>query len=307
MKIPVRGPGRPKKWDKPLRQWRADIPEDDYDFIEDTRTRLGLSRAEFLHMILHQANVNLLELQAKIKHLEEALNQLEKEKQALLEEREKLLDRIEKLQLQIQALKLGSKTVVRDAIKLKAIAEKIEEGKSWKEVCALAGFRDEDKIRDYLKLAFNIRKNDRDEWPEVFKPKDIVEEFQGWVLVKPSEKADIISYVFVRKGREKAFLKEQKLKAEPEKALEVSDAAAEITKVLKDWLEGYELALMDKHGKERAERMAKDFQRFALKRLIDKYGFTAVFDVVYSDPHFKRVILPLLEPYAPKEVLEVKT
>ncbi len=214
---------------------------------------------------------------------------------------EKLQQQIEKLQLQIQALKLGSKTVVRDAIKLKAIAEKIEEGKSWKEVCALAGFRDEDKIRDYLRMAFDIRRNDRDEWPEVFKPKDIVEEFQGWVLVKPSEKADIISYVFVRKDREKAFLKEQKLKVKPEKALKVSDAAAEITKVLREWLESYELVLTDRHGKERAERMAKDFQRFALKRLIDKYGFTAVFDVVYSDPHFKRVILPLLEFYAPKE------
>ncbi|NJE84338.1 hypothetical protein E3E23_00555 [Thermococcus sp. CX2] len=202
MRIPARGPGRPRKWNSPLVQWRADIPQEDYELAEEERLKLGLSRAEWFHWMLRHVKLDVMELIAKVKHQEEYIKQLEKENQALLEEREKLLARIERLELEIEALKQGrSVRSYQDALKLKELAKHAREGVSWKALCAeVLGLRDEGKIKDLMKLAFVVRKNERNTWPARFYPKDIATEFHGWVLVRPKDRqvADIIDYELYR-------------------------------------------------------------------------------------------------------------
>ncbi|NJD99509.1 hypothetical protein E3E26_06890 [Thermococcus sp. LS1] len=208
MRIPARGPGRPRKWNSPLVQWRADIPQEDYELAEEERLKLGLSRAEWFHWMLRHVKLDVMELIAKVKHQEEYIKQLEKEKQALLEEREKLLARIERLELELEALKQGrSVRSYQDALKLKELAKNAREGVSWKALCAeVLGLRDEGKIKDLMKLAFVVRKNERNTWPGKFYPKDIAEEFHGWVLMRPKDRqvADIIDYVLYREDTLKA-------------------------------------------------------------------------------------------------------
>ena len=242
-------------------------------------------------MKLAKGQIDKLKLLAKTRHQEEYIKQLEKEKQALLEEIEKKNAIIEKLQLQIQALKLGSKTVVRDAIKLKAIAEKIEEGKSWKEVCALAGFRDEDKIREILKIAFNVKRDKHGEWPRVIRPKDIVKEFHGWALVKPFESVELIDYVLVKEENLEKFLK---LKKGVKLRVNVTDPEAEITSRLNNWYYIYMDFMKEGSEKEAAEYLLK-VQHEGLKQLLEEYGDKIVLSVVYSDPRFSTVFAPLLE------------
>jgi len=302
MRISMRGPGRPKKWNGRLLQWTAHIVEDDFEYIEQTRAKLKLSRAEFLHMVLNQANLNVLELQAKIKHLEEYISQLEKENAEKDQTIEKLLAENEKLKLENKALKLGSKSVVRDAIKFRAIAEKIEEGKTWKEICASAGFRDVDKIKDLLFAAFDAQKDENNEWPEVIEPRDVAEELEGFVLVKVPGVKHPVDYAVVKKGHEKAFLAEKKAEVEAPK---VRDPAAEVATKLRAFLKSYELMKLDRRGEERAEKMLESFGKRGLKNLIKDYGFVTVFDVIYSDPQFKAVFLPLLESFTPKKKKEV--
>ncbi|NJE27055.1 hypothetical protein E3E22_10630, partial [Thermococcus sp. MV5] len=144
----------------------------------------------------------------RIKELEMALKQEREEKQALLEEREKLLARIERLELELEALKQGrSVRSYQDALKLKELAKNAREGVSWKALCAeVLGLRDEGKIKDLMKLAFVVRKNERNTWPGKFYPKDIAEEFHGWVLMRPKDRqvADIIDYVLYREDTLKA-------------------------------------------------------------------------------------------------------
>ena len=82
---------------------------------------------------------------------------------------------------------------------LKALAEKAKEGITWKALCAeVLGLRDENKIKRLLKLAFVVKKDQHNRFPDRFYPKDIAEEFKGWILKRPGEKADIIDYVLYR-------------------------------------------------------------------------------------------------------------
>lgn len=234
---------------------------------------------------------------------------LEREREDLIrriEELEKLLEK-ERLEKEMWRnryleLKLGSKSVVRDAIKFRAIAEKIEEGKSWKEICASAGFRDVDKIKDLLFAAFDAQKDENNEWPEVIEPRDVAEEFKGFVLVKVPGVKHPVDYAVVRKGHEKAFLAEKKAEVEAPK---VRDPAAEVATKLRAFLKSYELMKSDRRGEERAEKMLESFSKRGLKNLIKDYGFVTVFDVIYSDPQFKAVFLHLLESLTPKKKKEV--
>lgn len=295
MRVPMRGPGRPRKWNKPLKQWRADIPEDDYDFIEETRARLGLSRAEFIHMVLRQANINLLEFQAKIKHLEEALAQERKEKYALREQLEKERQEKEKWRLKYEAAVKGISisSISKEAEKFRLIAEKVQEGKSWKQVCIEVGIRNEAKMRELLKIAFNIY-DEYGKIAETFTPKDSVPEFKAWTLLKDGK--GMLDYVFVPRGQEKAFkkLKEAEQEIKEKKVTKIHDPAAEVTSTLKEWYRTYFDYL--KSGKE---KQAMDFllgvQVNGLKRLLEKYGEETVKDVVYSDPRFVDVFSSLLE------------
>ncbi len=208
MKVPVRGPGRPRKWKGPTDIITLRLPLEIIKIIDDIAAETGKSRTDVIVSFVRSAsNVQVTKLLLRIDSLEEAVERLEKEKQALLDEREKLLSRIESLELENQALKQGrSVRSYQDARMLKVLAEKAREGVSWKALCAeVLGLRDENKIKKLLRLAFVVRKDQHNRFPDRFYPKDIAEEFHGWILVR-SEKGvvDIIDYVLYREDTLKA-------------------------------------------------------------------------------------------------------
>jgi len=204
---PRTGTGRPRKWNEPTELIALRLPLSTLRKI-DEMTRPGVSRTDVIVSLVESAsNVEIAKLLLHIQKLERENQLLKKEKQALLEEREKLLTRIEKLELENQALKQGrSVRSYQDALKLKELAKNAREGVSWKALCAeVLGLRDEGKIKDLMKLAFVVRKNERNAWPSKFYPKDIAIEFHGWVLKRPDAKvADIIDYVLYREDTLKA-------------------------------------------------------------------------------------------------------
>lgn len=237
-------------------------------------------------------NENLkLELKEKNKIIEELTKLLEKERLEKEKWRNKYLE-----------LKLGSKSVVRDALKFKAIAEKIEEGKSWKEVCASLGFRNVDKIRELLANAFNLSPNERNELPEILRPKDIAEEFKGWVLFRPSKKADPVDYVFVKE--ENIEMAKQQFRQDASKP--IVDPSAKILGWLRSWHDRYlNLMFLGKEG-QALDYLWKVVRNNGLRVLIEEYGYERVEEVVCSEERFVDVFLPLLESLKKKKAVEVK-
>ncbi len=296
MRIPARGLGRPRKWNSPLVQWRADIPQEDYELAEEERLKLGLSRAEWFHWMLRHVKLDVMELIAKVKHQEEYIKQLEREKQALLEEREKLLARIEKLELENQALKQGrSVRSYQDALKLKELAKHAREGVSWKALCAeVLGLRDEGKIKDLMKLAFVVRKNERNIWPTRFYPKDIATEFHGWVLARPKDRqvADIIDYELYREDTLKAAKGLAVGGAIAEKVPEVKPLKA--GKAAERWLEVFfEVVYRDYMALIRQKR-GKDAKKFLEEKVPEKLE-KVLADIDPAD--WRRAMLAVLEAH----------
>ena len=194
MRIPARGPGRPRKWKSPLIQWRADIPLEDFEFAEEERTKLGLSRAEFFHALLHHTNWSVVELHSENKKKDERIKELEKENSELKRLVERLQRENEKLRLENEALKQGrSVRTYEEGKLLRTLAEHAREGISWADLCAeVLDLRDEKKMRHLMKLAFNVKKADRDTYERVFYPKRTSPEFQKWVLVRPNRDGPVL-------------------------------------------------------------------------------------------------------------------
>ena len=287
------GPGRPRKYGEDLKKFQTHIPESVYDKLWGLKEKLDLSFAELLLFLVDHANWSVIELQAKITHQEEYIKQLEKEKQALLEEREKLLTRIEKLELENQALKQGrSVRSYQDALKLKELAKHAREGVSWKALCAeVLGLRDEGKIKDLMKLAFVVRKNERNAWPSKFYPKDIATEFHGWVLKRPDAKvADIIDYVLYREDTLKAAKglavgEAAKEKAPEVKPLKTGKAAERWIEMFFDVVEREYMSLLD-------QGRGKDAKRYLEKAIPEKLE-KVLQDINPED--WRRAILAVLE------------
>ena len=296
MKIPVRGPGRPRKWKGPTDIITLRLPLEAIEVIDNLASETGKSRTEVVVALIKAAsNVQVAKLLLRIGSLEESIKQLEKEKQVLLEELDKKDAIIEKLQLKLKAAMKGVSSISKDAEKFKLIAEKIEEGKTWKQVCIEVGVRDGAKMRDLLKLAFNIYDNDG-KVAKIFSPKDTVPEFQGWSLVK-GETRQLADYVFVPKGQEKAFLLERKAKEkmqDKKEAFKVKDPSAEIISTLKVWYSTYN-AFMGRRNEKKAQEFLESVMVNGLPRLVEKYGEETVSDVVYSEHRFVEVFAPLLE------------
>lgn len=273
MRIPARGPGRPRKWKSPLIQWRADIPLEDFEFAEEERTKLGLSRAEFFHALLHHTNWSVVELHSENKKKDERIKELEKENEDLKHLVERLQERIEKLELENQALKQGrSVRSYQDARMLKALAEKAKEGVAWKALCAeVLGLRDENKIKRLLKLAFVVKKDQHNRFPDKFYPKDIAEEFKGWILKRPGEKADIIDYVLYREDTLKAakglLVGEAVARTVPQVQTLKSGKAAEqyLSAVLEIAYAEYARLIQQRRGKQ-----AKEFIETEVGRRLEK-------------------------------------
>lgn len=288
----MRGPGRPRKWEKPLRQWRADIPEDDYEFIESTRAKLGLSRAEFLHMVLNQANIDLLELQAKIKHLEEALEKEQKEKQILLEERDKLLEKVEKLELQLEALKHGGKvTATRMTKILNQLVEVLEEGKTFADTMVEIGIELPQEQREILAKLFAWEGKQ----PSVLKPLKNIRKLKGWLLVK-ADSPDMLNYVWTREDTLKASKSVKTALPKPKEGQpSVEVVEAKIERMFASWFKTYAMMESDPRQRSKAQEYIKSVANNGIRRLVSEYGFEAVAKVVGSNADYRAVFGPYLE------------
>ena len=243
--------------------FEADVKEE----IDQFRGRLSYGKVFTLLWKLHKGEIKE-ELEK-----ENLKIQLE-EKDRRIEELEKLVERlqaeVEKLRLENQALKQGrSVRSYQDALKLKELAKHAREGISWKALCAeVLGLRDEKKIKELLKLAFVVKKNDRNRFPDKFYPKDIAEEFHGWVLKRPDTKvADIIDYELYREDTLKAAKSINKGEAVPEvKPLKTGKAAERWLETFFEVVERQYMSLLDqKRGKD-----AKEFLEESVPEKLEK-------------------------------------
>jgi len=222
---PTAGPGRPKKWPEELADLFLRVPKSYKERFDSDRG--PMSRTEYFVFLMDYTHKDIKEMGRRIAELEQIVVLLKKEleqKDKIIAQKDKIIERqnkiieeqdlkilklkekVKNLEDQLEALKQGrSVRSYQDARMLKALAEKAREGVSWKALCAeVLGLRDENKIKRLLKLAFVVKKDQHNKFPDRFYPKDIAEEFHGWVLKRPGAKADIIDYVLYREDTLKA-------------------------------------------------------------------------------------------------------
>lgn len=291
MRIPARGPGRPRKWKSPLIQWRADIPLEDFEFAEEERTKLGLSRAEFFHALLHHTNWSVVELHSENKKKDERIKELEKENSELKRLVERLQRENEKLRLENEALKQGrSVRTYEEGKLLRALAEHAREGISWADLCAeVLDLRDEKKMKRLMGLAFDIKTTKKNTYATKFYPKRTAPEFKGWVLVRP-EKSDgpvlLIDYELYREDTLKAAKAINKGEAVPEvKPLKTGKAAERWLATFFEVVERQYMGLLNqKRGKE-----AKEFLEESVPTKLEK----VLQDIDPAD--WRRAVLAVLD------------
>jgi len=162
MRIPARGPGRPRKWKSPLIQWRADIPLEDFEFAEEERTKLGLSRAEFFHALLHHTNWSVVELHSENKKKDERINELEKENSELKRLVERLQNELEKWRFRAEACEKNKPKLSSKWSKiLLAIPKAVEEGLTWNDLMRDLGILDpQEQVAVMQRFFITIDEND---------------------------------------------------------------------------------------------------------------------------------------------------
>lgn len=305
---PTAGPGRPKKWPEELVDLFLRVPK---SYKERFDTERGLmSRTEYFVFVMDHTHKDIKEMGRRIAELEQKVALLEKEleqKNKIIVQKDKIIERqnriieekdskiikleekVRNLEAQIEALKQGrSVRSYQDALKLKELAKHAREGVSWKALCAeVLGLRDEKKIKDLLKLAFVVRKNDRNRFPDKFYPKDIAEEFHGWILKRPETKvADIIDYELYREDTLKAAKAINKGEAVPEvKPLKTGKAAERWLATFFEVVERQYMGLLNqKRGKE-----AKEFLEESVPTKLEK----VLQDIDPAD--WRRAVLAVLD------------
>ena len=312
-------------------QWRSDIPLEDFEFAEEKRAELGLSRAEFFHLMLHQTNWSVAELYADNKKKDERIKELEKENSELKRLVERLEERIRKLEVELEKAKGDRPARTYEEGKLlRTLAEHAREGISWADLCAeVLDLRDEKKMKRLMSLAFEVKTTKKNTYATRFYPKRTAPEFKGWVLVRP-EKSDgpvlLIDYELYREDTLKAAKSIEKGEAIPEvKPLKTGKAAERWLATFFEVVERQYMSLLDqKRGKdakefleekvpEKLEKVLQDIDpddwRRAVLAVLDELEVRAEGDgrreVFVSN--LRRVVLRALkeaESHAP--VLEVK-
>lgn len=311
------GPGRPRKYGEDLKRFQAPIPESTYDKLYELKEKLGISFAELLSWLLEHAKWELLELKAKIKHLEEYIKQLEKEKQALLEELERERQAREKAEKEAEYWKqqyyeLKDKMKGKAAVSsrstkiINALVKVIEEGKTWSECMSEIGIEFPEEQKGLLEKMFVIH----DEYgniADVFYPLKTLRKLQGWVLVKGKE-SGIVNYVFTREDTLKVAQQLKKANAKKTKVKRVvspEKAKQEIEQKLSTWVRIYERDLLEGRTKAAMEYLLT-VQNEGLRKLIKEYNFELVEEVVFSNSKFAELFGNSLASLKKKAILEVE-
>ncbi len=110
MKVPVRGPGRPRKWKGPTDVITLRLPLEIINSIDDIAAETGKSRTDVIVSLVKAAsNVQVAKLLLRIESLEEYVKHLEKLVSDLKEKLLKSQEENEKLRVENQALKEENK------------------------------------------------------------------------------------------------------------------------------------------------------------------------------------------------------
>jgi len=210
---PTAGPGRPKKWSEELVDLFLRVPKSYKERFDAERG--PMSRTEYFVFVMDHTHKDIKEMGRRIAELEQKVALLEKEleqKNKIIVQKDKIIERqnriieekdskiikleekVRNLEAQIEALKQGrSVRTYEEGKLLRALAEHAREGISWADLCAeVLDLRDEKKMRHLMKLAFNVKKADRDTYERVFYPKRTSPEFQKWVLVRPNRDGPVL-------------------------------------------------------------------------------------------------------------------
>jgi len=294
MKIPVRGPGRPRKWKGPTDIITLRLPLEIIGIIDDIASETGKSRTDVIVALAKAAsNVQVTKLLLRIDSLEEYIKQLEKENQALLEERDKLIEKIEKLEFKLEAYEKGRSAVTsRGSRIIDALASAFEEGKTWAQVCEEVGiFTPQEQVEILNK--FFVTKDDSDKFAKVFRPLKSARKFKGWILVKGNAES-IVDYVLARDDTLKAAqsLKRVEVEKEEARAISIEQAKVDLREKFFNIYLTYQQYL--EAGKEKeALRFLQDVQD-GFEKLVEKYGLDLIEDVINEDFRFVELFGSLL-------------
>lgn len=305
MKIPARGPGRPRKWKSPLIQWRSDVPLEDFEFAEEKRAELGLSRAEFFHALLHHTNWSVVELHSENKRKDEELSALKKENSELKALVDRLNHELEKWRFRYEECKNNKPKLASKWSKiLLAIPKAVEEGLTWNDLMRDLGILDpQEQVAVMQRFFITIDENGK--IPEVIRPLQGIKELEGIVLYRENG-VNVRFAKIVREDTLKAArsieTKKPKSTKEGQPALEVP--RVEVEKSLKVWLKQYKDWASDWRTKAKAEQFLRGVGNNGLRRLVKEYGFDVVAEVVGSNADFRALFGPFLLKLRKK--LEVK-
>ncbi|BAA30278.1 ribbon-helix-helix protein, CopG family [Pyrococcus horikoshii] len=284
MRIPVRGPGRPKKWKGPTDIITLRLPLEVIEILDRIAAETNSSRTEVIVSLVKSAsNVDVSKLILKLNSLEKYVAQLEKERQALLEERERLLRQIEKLQLKLEQ---KGRSVVSSRMSriIDALARVEKEGRTFADTMVEIGVEHPQEQLAVLKDLFIVH-NEGGEIAEVLRPVQGIKKLKGWVLVKGKE-SGLLNYVWARESVLEVAKQVRKTK--------VVNVRKEVEERLSSWLRTYNLFLKD--SREEAEKFLDKVLSKGLPELVEKYGLDVVREVVLSKEEFVRVFGPFLPP-----------
>ena len=281
------------------------MPLEDFEFAEEKRAELGLSRAEFFHALLHHTNWSVVELHSENKRKDEELSALKKENSELKALVDRLNHELEKWRFRYEECKNNKPKLASKWSKiLLAIPKAVEEGLTWNDLMRDLGILDpQEQVAVMQRFFITIDENGK--IPEVIRPLQGIKELEGIVLYRENG-VNVRFAKIVREDTLKAArsieTKKPKSTKEGQPALEVP--RVEVEKSLKVWLKQYKDWASDWRTKAKAEQFLRGVGNNGLRRLVKEYGFDVVAEVVGSNADFRALFGPFLLKLRKK--LEVK-
>ena len=279
---------------------------EDFEFAEEERAKLGLSRAEFFHALLHHTNWSVVELHSENKKKDERIKELEKENSELKRLVERLQNELEKWRFRAEACEKNKPKLASKWSKiLLAIPKAVEEGLTWNDLMRELNILDpQEQVAVMQRFFITIDENGK--IPEIIRPLPGIKELEGIVLYRENG----VNVRFAKIVREDTLKAVRSLKVEAPKPTKDGQPAVEVPKAkieknLKAWLKQYEQLASNWRTKGQAEQFLKSVGNNGLKRLVREYGFDVVADVVGSNADYRALFGPFLLKFQEKK-LEVK-
>ena len=286
-------------------QWRSDVPLEDFEFAEEKRAELGLSRAEFFHALLHHTNWSVVELHSENKRKDEEISALKKENSELKALVDRLNRELEKWRFRYEECKSNKPKLASKWSKiLLAIPKAVEEGLTWNDLMRDLGILDPyEQVAVMQRFFITIDENGK--IPEVIRPLQGIKELEGIVLYRENG----VNVRFAKIVREDTLKAARSIETKKPKPTQDGQPVVEVPRVeveksLKVWLKQYEDWASDWRTKAKAEQFLKGVGNNGLRRLVNEYGFDVVTEVIDSNADYRALFGSFLEKLRKK--LEVK-